>query len=545
MSAPKVLFGFHAVGVRLKTAPQSIVEIYFEPTRRDARMRQFLERAREASVRLIEADGLRLAKLAGSHGHQGVAARVTPLETAHSLDDLLDQVQGPPLLLVLDGVTDPHNLGACLRVADGAGAHAVIAPKDHAVGVNATVAKVASGAAETVPYFMVTNLARTLGELKERSIWCVGASDDAPRTIYQSDFKGPLALVLGAEGSGLRQLTRQTLRRTGVHPDARRRRKPERVGGQRRVPVRGAAAALMSKVLQVLEWVRAARRIAVLTGAGMSAESGVPTFRDAQTGLWAKFDPQQLATEEAYRADPAMVWQWYVFRREMIAKVQPNAGHRALAEFAQRHPGRLTLITQNVDGLHQRAGSAGCAGAAREHCRGPVAACGAGLLPAAGHLVAGHVRRAARCCGNLRRPAVVWFGEALPAPAFAGAERAAQDCDLMLVVGTSGVVYPAAGLARMARGKVAVVNPEADGAGRCSACRAARHGGRAVATIPGGLKMRLPALVRALAACIVWPCCCRRARRSSRTSWVATSRTGPVPMACWRCTPATRLCGAS
>jgi 23S rRNA (guanosine2251-2'-O)-methyltransferase len=158
----------------------------------------------------IEADGLRLAKLAGSHGHQGVAARVTAIEQAHSLDDLLDGIAGPPLLLVLDGVTDPHNLGACLRVADGAGAHAVIAPKDHAVGVNATVAKVASGAAETVPYFMVTNLARTLGELKERSIWCVGASDDAPRTLYQADFKGPVALVLGAEGSGMRQLTRKT-----------------------------------------------------------------------------------------------------------------------------------------------------------------------------------------------------------------------------------------------------------------------------------------------------------------------------------------------
>jgi 23S rRNA (guanosine2251-2'-O)-methyltransferase len=210
MSAPKVLFGFHAVGVRLKTAPHSIVEIYYEPTRRDARMRQFLERAKEANVRLIEADGLRLAKLAGSHGHQGVAARVTAIEQAHSLDDLLDGIAGPPLLLVLDGVTDPHNLGACLRVADGAGAHAVIAPKDHAVGVNATVAKVASGAAETVPYFMVTNLARTLGELKERSIWCVGASDDAPRTLYQADFKGPVALVLGAEGSGMRQLTRKT-----------------------------------------------------------------------------------------------------------------------------------------------------------------------------------------------------------------------------------------------------------------------------------------------------------------------------------------------
>jgi len=210
MSSPKVLFGFHAVGVRLKTAPQSIVEIYVDPSRRDARMRQFLERASEAGARVIEADGVRLAKLAGSHGHQGVAARVQALPAAHSLDDLLDGIQGPPLLLVLDGVTDPHNLGACLRVADGAGAHAVIAPKDHAAGINATVAKVASGAAETMPYFMVTNLARTLGELKERSIWCVGASGDAPRTLYQADLKGPVALVLGAEGAGMRQLTRKS-----------------------------------------------------------------------------------------------------------------------------------------------------------------------------------------------------------------------------------------------------------------------------------------------------------------------------------------------
>jgi 23S rRNA (guanosine2251-2'-O)-methyltransferase len=210
MSSPKVLFGFHAVGVRLKTAPQSVIEVYVDGSRKDARMRQFLERANEAGARVIEADGMRLAKLAGSHGHQGVAARVQPLPTSNSLDDLLDELKEPPLLLVLDGVTDPHNLGACLRVADGAGAHAVIAPKDHAVGVNATVAKVASGAAETVPYFMVTNLARTLGELKERSIWCVGTSDDAPKTLYQADLKGPVALVLGAEGSGLRQLTRKT-----------------------------------------------------------------------------------------------------------------------------------------------------------------------------------------------------------------------------------------------------------------------------------------------------------------------------------------------
>jgi 23S rRNA (guanosine2251-2'-O)-methyltransferase len=213
MSSSKVLFGFHAVGVRLKTAPASIVEIYFEPSRRDARMRQFLERAKEASVRLIEADGLRLAKLAGSHGHQGVAARVQEIEQIHSLDELLEGLEAAgtvPLLLVLDGITDPHNLGACLRVADGAGAHAVIAPKDHAAGINATVAKVASGAAETMPYFMVTNLARTLGELKERSIWITGTSDDAPKTIYETDLRGPSALVLGAEGQGMRQLTRKT-----------------------------------------------------------------------------------------------------------------------------------------------------------------------------------------------------------------------------------------------------------------------------------------------------------------------------------------------
>jgi 23S rRNA (guanosine2251-2'-O)-methyltransferase len=209
-SPPRVLFGFHAVGVRLKTAPASIVEIYADPSRRDARMRQFVQRAAEAGVRVIEADGPRLAKMAGTVGHQGVVARVTALPQTHSLDDLLDAVEGPPLLLVLDGITDPHNLGACLRVADGAGAHAVIAPKDHAVGVNATVAKVASGAAETVPYFMVTNLARTLGELKERNIWCIGLADDAGKTLYQADLKAPVALVMGAEGSGMRQLTRKT-----------------------------------------------------------------------------------------------------------------------------------------------------------------------------------------------------------------------------------------------------------------------------------------------------------------------------------------------
>lgn len=211
MTSSRILFGFHAVAVRLKTAPSTVLEVHVDTGRRDPRMRQFLERARAAGVRLIDSDDDRLQRLAGSPRHQGVAARVQPLPQARSLDDLLDTVdaegRGPALLLVLDGVTDPHNLGACLRVADGAGVHAVIAPKDHAVGVSATVSKVASGAAETVPYFMVTNLARTLGELKERDIRVVGTTGDAPASLYDCDLRGPLALVMGAEGAGMRALT--------------------------------------------------------------------------------------------------------------------------------------------------------------------------------------------------------------------------------------------------------------------------------------------------------------------------------------------------
>ena len=206
----KILFGFHAVTVRMKTAPQSITEIHVDASRRDQRMRQFMARAAEAGVRLVESDDDRLHKLCGTQRHQGVVARVQALAQKTSLDDVLDAVEGSPLLLVLDGVTDPHNLGACLRVADGAGAHAVVAPKDHAVGINATVAKVASGAAETVPYLMVTNLARTLNELKERDILVVGTSDAAPSSLYEADLRRPVALVLGAEGAGLRQLTAKT-----------------------------------------------------------------------------------------------------------------------------------------------------------------------------------------------------------------------------------------------------------------------------------------------------------------------------------------------
>jgi 23S rRNA (guanosine2251-2'-O)-methyltransferase len=206
----QVLFGFHAVGIRLKVAPRSVLELHVDASRRDARMQQFVARARDAGARLVESDEQRLQKLAGSSRHQGVVGLFEPLRQAKSLDDLLDAIEAAPLLLVLDGVTDPHNLGACLRVADGAGAHAVVAPKDHAVGLNATVAKVASGAAETVPYFMVTNLARTLNELKEREIRIVGTAEDAPRSIYDLDLTRPVALVFGSEGKGLRQLTAKT-----------------------------------------------------------------------------------------------------------------------------------------------------------------------------------------------------------------------------------------------------------------------------------------------------------------------------------------------
>jgi len=210
MSSPRVLFGFHAITVRMKTAPKSVIELHVEANRRDARMRSFVDRARESDIKIIETDGERLDKLAGTSRHQGVVARVEHVAMPHSLDEVVESIEGPPLLLVLDGVTDPHNLGACLRVADGAGAHAIVAPKDHAVGVNATVAKVASGAAETVPYIMVTNLARTLNELKDFDIRIIGTSDDAEQDLYDLDLTGPVAFVLGSEGDGMRQLTRKT-----------------------------------------------------------------------------------------------------------------------------------------------------------------------------------------------------------------------------------------------------------------------------------------------------------------------------------------------
>lgn len=210
MANQRLIYGFHAVNARLWQNPKSITELYIQEGRNDARTRDVLEKAAAENVRVHFADAARLDAISKGARHQGVAGFIDASKNHVHLEDVLENLSEPPLLLVLDGITDPHNLGACLRVADGAGAHAVIAPKDHACGINATVAKVASGAAETIPYFMVTNLARTLNELKERNIWIIGTSDDAPQTIYQADFKGPVALVLGAEGDGMRQLTRKT-----------------------------------------------------------------------------------------------------------------------------------------------------------------------------------------------------------------------------------------------------------------------------------------------------------------------------------------------
>lgn len=206
----KLIFGFHAVTSRLRHEASSVDEIYVDSERVDRRMQDLLQAAKAANVRIIMADDQRLNNMVGTRRHQGVIAKAAQLSLARNLDELLDAIEGPPLLLVLDGITDPHNLGACLRVADGAGAHAVIVPKDRAVGLNATAAKVASGAADTVPYITVTNLARTLRELKEREIWLIGTTEDSEKSLYEADFSGPAALVMGSEGEGIRRLTRET-----------------------------------------------------------------------------------------------------------------------------------------------------------------------------------------------------------------------------------------------------------------------------------------------------------------------------------------------
>jgi len=207
--ATRSLFGFHAVTSRLRQRPDAVHALYLQSGRDDPRMRDLVARAEASRVTLHLVDHARLDALAGHGRHQGVVAIVDDALPHVTLDDILDAPAEPPLLLVLDGVTDPHNLGACLRSADAFGAMAVVVPKDRAVGVNATVAKAASGAADTVPVIAVTNLARTLRELKEREVWVVGA-DAGGESLHQADLGGPIAWVLGAEGGGLRRLTRES-----------------------------------------------------------------------------------------------------------------------------------------------------------------------------------------------------------------------------------------------------------------------------------------------------------------------------------------------
>ena len=208
MSATRTLHGFHTVTARLRQRPESVRAIYVSGTRRDARARDLLVRAAAAGCDVHTVDDARLDQLSATTQHQGVVAVVDAAAVNWSLDDILGTLEEPALLLVLDGVTDPHNLGACLRNADAFGAHAVVIPKDRAVGVNATVAKAASGAADTVPVVTVTNLARALRDMKERGLWILGA-DAGGESLFDADVGGPIAWVLGAEGSGLRRLTRE------------------------------------------------------------------------------------------------------------------------------------------------------------------------------------------------------------------------------------------------------------------------------------------------------------------------------------------------
>ena len=206
---PRVVFGFHAVLARLRADPSSVIEIFLDETRQDARGKDLAAAAERAGVRLMRVPTKRLDGFYGGARHQGVVARVLMRDLGESLDEILEKVE-KPLLLVLDGVTDPHNLGACLRVANAAGAHAVVAPKDRACGITPAVSKVASGAAESTPYLMVTNLARTIAEVKERNIWIVGADERAEKTLYETDLPDSIAWVFGAEGEGMRRLTRES-----------------------------------------------------------------------------------------------------------------------------------------------------------------------------------------------------------------------------------------------------------------------------------------------------------------------------------------------
>jgi len=212
MSETSVIFGLHAVRTLLQQRPERAALLLLQKGRDDARMQELVQLAQARSIKTEWRDQKELDRLSGSERHQGACLQIRSVGVLGegALDDLLDGATTAPLLLVLDGVQDPHNLGACMRTADAAGVAAVIVPKDRAAGLSATVRKVASGAAESVPLIQVTNLARTLRWLKERDIWIVGTDDQAEHSLYGAKLTGPLAIVLGAEGTGLRRLTRES-----------------------------------------------------------------------------------------------------------------------------------------------------------------------------------------------------------------------------------------------------------------------------------------------------------------------------------------------
>ena len=210
MSATRLIFGFHAITSRLRQHPDSIREIYIDAERHDHRVRDLTALAESLNVRMIFCDLDRLEKMAKGSGSQGVAANIDASSVIVDIEDILVTLTEPAKLLILDGIQDPHNLGACLRVADAFGIHAVIAPKDRAVGLNATVHKVSSGAADNVPYIAVTNLARTMRQLKAHDIWIVGTADDAEQDLNDFQVYDSIAWVLGSEGKGMRRLTRDT-----------------------------------------------------------------------------------------------------------------------------------------------------------------------------------------------------------------------------------------------------------------------------------------------------------------------------------------------
>jgi 23S rRNA (guanosine2251-2'-O)-methyltransferase len=211
MSQSSLVFGFHAVEAILKKTPEKIIRLAISSQRQDKKIDVLLKLAKSHSIKTELLSRVALETLVGSSAHQGVAVVCRPpkKQTEQDLFLLLENLSVPAFLLILDGVQDPHNLGACLRTADAAGVHAVLAPKDKSAGLTSAVCKAASGAAETVPFVQVTNLARVLHSLKERNIWLFGAAGEAKKSVYQADLTGPLAILLGAEGTGLRHLTRE------------------------------------------------------------------------------------------------------------------------------------------------------------------------------------------------------------------------------------------------------------------------------------------------------------------------------------------------